>query len=87
MNRRDFIILAGGALGTRPVGALAQARPVPLVGMLFPGGTEGPFSIDSTTAFFEGLHQEGYDEGAILLSNTGTRTDISNDLLPSLKNS
>jgi len=63
MNRRDFIILAGGALGTRPVGALAQTRPVPLVGMLFPGGTEGPFSIDSTTAFFEGLHQEGYDEG------------------------
>jgi putative tryptophan/tyrosine transport system substrate-binding protein len=63
MNRRYFIILAGGALGTRPVGVLAQTRAVPLVGMLFPGSTEGPFSIDSTTPFFEGLHEEGYDKG------------------------
>jgi putative tryptophan/tyrosine transport system substrate-binding protein len=63
MNRRDFLILAGGALGTRPIGVLAQTRPVPLVGMLFPGSTEGPFGIDTTTAFFEGLHEEGYDRG------------------------
>jgi putative ABC transport system substrate-binding protein len=31
--------------------------------MLFPGSTEGPFSIDSTTPFFQGLHEEGYDKG------------------------
>ncbi len=31
--------------------------------MLFPGSTKGPFSIDSTTVFFEGLHAEGYDRG------------------------
>jgi putative tryptophan/tyrosine transport system substrate-binding protein len=63
MNRRDFLILAGGALGTRPIGVLAQTRAVPLVGMLFPSSTEGPFGIDTTTAFFEGLHEEGYDKG------------------------
>jgi putative tryptophan/tyrosine transport system substrate-binding protein len=63
MNRRDFIMLAGGALGARPLGALAQTRPIPLVGMLFPGSTEGPFGIDTTTPFFEELHKEGYDKG------------------------
>jgi len=63
MNRRDFIALLGGTLATRPVGTHAQARSVPIIGMLFPGSIEGPFGIDTTKVFFEGLHEEGYDKG------------------------
>jgi ABC-type uncharacterized transport system substrate-binding protein len=62
MKRREFIILLGNALVSRPVATFAQARSLPLVGILFPGTTEGPFGIDTMKAFFEGLHEQGYDK-------------------------
>jgi hypothetical protein len=66
MNRRDFGAMFGGVIALWPVAAFAQARSLPLIGMLFPGSTEGPFGIDTTTAFFEGLHEQGYDKDAML---------------------
>jgi putative tryptophan/tyrosine transport system substrate-binding protein len=62
VGRRELIAALGGAAAW-PLAAGAQTRPLPLVGMLFPGSIEGPFGIDTTTAFFEGLHEEGYDKG------------------------
>jgi putative ABC transport system substrate-binding protein len=62
MNRRGFGAMLGGVIALWPVATFAQARSFPLVGMLFPGSTEGPFGIHTTKAFFEGLHEQGYDK-------------------------
>jgi putative ABC transport system substrate-binding protein len=63
MNRRNLLGLLGGVLVARSVVISAETGPVPLIGMLFPGTTEGPFGFDATKTFFEGLGDQGYEEG------------------------
>src|SRR5262245_49557010 len=59
MRRRDFIILAGGAVAL-PLAAGAQQQPaMPLVGVM----TSSAASARSTAAFREGLKQAGFVEG------------------------
>jgi len=62
VNRRGFTALLGSALISRPAASLGQVHSAPLIGMLSPGSTAG-FGPESMKAFFEGLHEQGYDEG------------------------
>lgn len=58
MTRRDFIVLAGGALAWS---GLAHAQALPVIGYL---GSESPQRYGSRlTAFREGLAQAGYADG------------------------
>jgi putative tryptophan/tyrosine transport system substrate-binding protein len=66
MRRRDFIAAMLGGVGAWPVSAPAQqARRVPLLGYL----TGDSDSADSPrrSAFREGLHKLGYDDGQTIL--------------------
>ena len=62
MRRRDFITLMGSAIAARPVGATAQQRKVPIIGLL------SPFSRADNEewhqAFRRGLRELGWDDGA-----------------------
>jgi putative ABC transport system substrate-binding protein len=60
VNRRGFTALLGSTLILRPVASLGQARSAPLIGMLSPGSTAA-FGPESMEAFFEGLHEQGYE--------------------------
>ena len=60
MKRREFITLLGGAAAAWPVGARAQQRTVPTIGVLVLGNPDPePF----LKMFREGLQQLGYIEG------------------------
>src|SRR5262249_29086076 len=59
-SRREFITLLGGAAAAWPVGARAQQRTVPTIGVLVLGNPDPePF----LKMFREGLQQLGYIEG------------------------
>jgi putative ABC transport system substrate-binding protein len=60
MNRRELLLLLGGALTTAR-GLRAQQKTVPVIGYLS-GGSPGPFAAD-LAAFRQGLSETGYVEG------------------------
>jgi putative ABC transport system substrate-binding protein len=60
MNRRELLILGGGAVGW-PFAAYAQQKPMPVIGFL---GTASPGPAASfAAAFHQGLSETGYIEG------------------------
>ncbi|HEX3536157.1 MAG TPA: ABC transporter substrate-binding protein [Stellaceae bacterium] len=61
MNRRDLLGLIGGATALSPHFALAQQKPMPVIGY-FHLGSPGPFA-PFTAAFLQGLSEAGYVEG------------------------
>jgi putative tryptophan/tyrosine transport system substrate-binding protein len=60
MNRRELLILGGGAVGW-PFAAYAQQKAVPVIGFL--GGTSPGPMAPFTAAFRQGLSETGYVEG------------------------
>ena len=61
MRRRDFVILAGGAVAAWPIGARAQQPAMPVVGYLTAQSPEE--GRPRVTAFRRGLQETGYVEG------------------------
>ena len=61
MNRRDLIMLAGGATIAWPVGAWAQQPVMPMIGYLHSASPE-PYA-PMMAAFRQGLAEAGYVEG------------------------
>ena len=62
MRRREFITLLGGATAVWPALALAQQKPMPVIGLLgIDPGAPGP------VAFIQGLRDLGYTEGRDIL--------------------
>src|SRR4051812_20446773 len=61
MRRRDFIVIAAGAVGTCSHAARAQQKAMPVIGCLSTAspGTVGPI----WAAFSQGLREAGYAEG------------------------
>ena len=60
MRRRKLLIGAGAAAVLRPLRAIAQSRPVPVIGVLVPGK---PDPSEVLRVFREGLTELGYVEG------------------------
>src|ERR1051325_314292 len=60
-RRRDLIVLLGGAAVSLPLGARAQQKAMPVVGILG-GGSLGPFA-PFVSAFQDGLAETEYVEG------------------------
>jgi putative ABC transport system substrate-binding protein len=60
MRRRAFSFLAGGLLAVGPLRARAQARDVPIIGVLLAGATENYYSIDE---FRTVLRDSGFRDG------------------------
>jgi putative tryptophan/tyrosine transport system substrate-binding protein len=61
MRRRDVMALVVGAAAVRPLAAVAQQRPVPVIGFLSARSLAG--SAPLVTAFRRGLSEAGYIEG------------------------
>jgi putative tryptophan/tyrosine transport system substrate-binding protein len=61
MNRREFIVLLGGAAAAWPVGARGQQRALPLIG--FVSGRSNESSVRLGGAFRKALNESGYVEG------------------------
>jgi ABC-type uncharacterized transport system substrate-binding protein len=61
MRRRDFIKAVAGSAAAWPIAARAQHGAVPVIGFLH-FGSAGPFAYQ-TTAFHQGLKENGYVEG------------------------
>src|SRR5262245_54788709 len=56
MNRREFIVLLGGAAALAPFGAAAQQKAMPVIGLLMSSERNDP-------TFHQGLSEAGYDWG------------------------
>jgi putative ABC transport system substrate-binding protein len=64
MERRDFIMLIGGAALARPVGAVAQQpERIRTIGLLVAGTADDPEYQARTGAFLQGLEQLGWIDG------------------------
>jgi len=61
MKRREFLGLVSGAAVLRPLPALAQQAPLPVVGFLNSASADGYASM--AAAFKRGLKDAGYVEG------------------------
>jgi putative ABC transport system substrate-binding protein len=61
VNRRELILLLGGAMTAAPA-LRAQQKPVPLIGFLS-SGTSGPRVAPFLAAFYQGLSEASYVEG------------------------
>ena len=61
MNRRELILLLGGAMTAAPA-LRAQQKPVPRIGFLS-SGTSGPRVAPFLAAFYQGLSEASYVEG------------------------
>jgi putative ABC transport system substrate-binding protein len=61
MNRREFAAVLGGGVLAYPLAALAQQKPMPVIGFLG-GGSPGP-DAPIVAAFHQGLGETGYVEG------------------------
>src|SRR5438270_7314361 len=62
MNRRDLMLLLGGAAITWPRPAPAQQKAMLVIGYLHPGAPDGP-ALSTLAAFHQGLGDAGYIEG------------------------
>ena len=67
MDRRAFITAVGGSILAAPVGAKAQQPAMPVIGYLSQRSPTDSASI--VAAFRQGLKEEGFVEGRMLLSN------------------
>ena len=65
MNRRELLILLGGATAVRPLAARAQQKKTPVIGFLH-SGAPGP-AADFVAAFRQSLSENGYAEGQNVL--------------------
>jgi ABC-type uncharacterized transport system substrate-binding protein len=79
-NRREFIILLGGAGVVWPLAARAQAPKMPRVGILSPAASETAATL---TAFREGIRDLGYIEGQTIVLDFRLSKGIM-DTLPAL---
>jgi putative tryptophan/tyrosine transport system substrate-binding protein len=81
MNRRDFVVLLGGAAAYWPLAARAQQpAKVPRVGILSPAASETAATL---TAFREGIRDLGYIEGQTIALDFRLSKGIM-DALPTL---
>jgi putative ABC transport system substrate-binding protein len=63
MRRREFITLMGGALGTKPLAALAQQSALKRIGVVVNNEEHDPDGQARIAAFRDGLSQLGWTEG------------------------
>jgi putative ABC transport system substrate-binding protein len=61
LQRREFIMLLGGAMLTWPLAARGQQPAMPIIGFVSAGSAET--SVRRTAAFRKGLSETGYVEG------------------------
>jgi putative ABC transport system substrate-binding protein len=81
MQRREFVMLVGGAAAAWPLAAGAQKSPVSVIGVLESGSATSP--TNPTAEFHAGLKELGYVDGQNVTIEY-RRADAHYDRLPSL---